>query len=251
MHRAHVYWIAGCIVALLSGVFIGYLIFRMPQFACGSLQSDIAAQWLAAVGGLLAAAATIWAVLVAIANSNRTLKVARDTLSLAQTTRLKDDMAGRLKTNAMRLRFSTIFMAELYVVGSQLAMLSEDLVKAYGRADPVEIRRLMMAGMPRQGLKLIDKFSDDFLVFPAEAGSLLAIALWRWSALEGSPRIDGGPEFRILEAADALRRAIDATVADFRAAASALRKYSPKYALESRDKEAFIDVTRDYVAERF
>lgn len=52
--------------SFISGALASYLVFRLPQWACGPFRADKAAEWSAVVVGFVAALATIWAVIVAL-----------------------------------------------------------------------------------------------------------------------------------------------------------------------------------------
>jgi hypothetical protein len=63
--------------ALLLGLLLGCAIFRLPQFACGPFRSDGFALYLAGIGSILAAVATVWAVRVAVRGGKNAIKTER------------------------------------------------------------------------------------------------------------------------------------------------------------------------------
>lgn len=65
------------LLSIVSGFFLGISLFRAPSWACGVLRSDLAPLWAAAGAGFLAAAATVWAVVVALRGGKQAIEAER------------------------------------------------------------------------------------------------------------------------------------------------------------------------------
>jgi hypothetical protein len=67
-------YIATALSSASIGAWICWFVFRAPQWACGPFNQDRAALWAAGVGAILAAGATLWAVVVAINGGKRAIE---------------------------------------------------------------------------------------------------------------------------------------------------------------------------------
>ena len=94
--------------ALLLGLLLGCAIFRLPQFACSPFRTDRFALYLASVGSILAAGATVWAVIVAMRGGKNAIATERQ---------LRDEEVANIALDRKR-RAQTISIAFLSLMQS-------------------------------------------------------------------------------------------------------------------------------------
>ncbi|MFC5438216.1 hypothetical protein ACFPME_16770 [Rhodanobacter umsongensis] len=228
-------WRSGLYLALAgaAGFAVGWLVFHLPEAACGPLRSELAAQWIAA-------GATLWAVLVAISASKRATQTALHLKTV-------EEVAEAKKLESMRLRLSVIFRGELYLLGGTYAHFREQIRETAASGNLRNLQHLLINGFPEQGLFLMEKFANDFYAFDADVGGRLAMALWRWKTYVQRPSAKDIHPSALVTAANSLFGSLGCAIHDLRTAHAALASYIPPNSAVGEDEAWFSNTEREYL----
>ncbi|MBA0449363.1 hypothetical protein D7Y61_18855 [Stenotrophomonas maltophilia] len=128
--------------------------------------------WSVAVA-VVAAGATLWAVVVAMRTSRTALDEAR---------RMRDeDRHARAKAERDKAVARAIVLDhEIYMLGGEIRELVEFLSGPMPRVDPAEALAFAFKAMPSDPLPMLTRFADDLEAFGTEGAASLLSALSSW-----------------------------------------------------------------------
>jgi len=102
--------------ACVVGIGAGAALFRLPEWACGPLRWDLLPVWAAATAGFLAAASTVWAVVVA-------MRGGRDAIAAAHQLRLADSEDRERRRKGQAAVVAAVAVPSIYSLCATFAMM--------------------------------------------------------------------------------------------------------------------------------